>query len=214
MPFFIHFVPSSRSHPVITVVHCFWVCIKCVKSPTSSAPGFDYWLFLFVPCWIGFEVLLWNVWVGEEKKVFSVLKNDNLSFFSLGSQPVEMDLLPAVSLSVSRNVFFIVSHWGQAAGTTSWPAPAAVSVPIRFPPIFQLLSQFSRSLSPWHFEVEGEEHSVHILFHLQILHCWWKTEQLWNTGKWLSYWHRTHHRVTQGEAKLFFLLMMSALPLF
>lgn len=42
---------------------------------------------------------------GEKKKVFSVQKNDNLSFFSLGSQPVEMDLLPAMSPSVSRNGF-------------------------------------------------------------------------------------------------------------
>lgn len=46
---------------------------------------------------------------GWGKKIFSVQKNDNLSFFSLGSQPVKMYLLPAMSLSVSRNDFFIVS---------------------------------------------------------------------------------------------------------
>lgn len=75
---------------------------------------------------------------GWGKKVFSLQKNDNLSFFSLGSQPVEMDLLPAVSQSVSRNVFYSVlrSQWGHAAGTTLWPAPLTVSIPIRFPPDF------------------------------------------------------------------------------
>lgn len=95
-------------------------------------------LFLSVSRWVwGFAVKCVG---GEKKEVFSVQKNDNLSFFSLGSQPVEMDLLPAVSQSVSRNVFYSVSRsqWGHAVGTTPWPGPLSpsASVPIRFPPIF------------------------------------------------------------------------------
>lgn len=68
------------------------------------------------------------------KKHFSMQKNDNLSFFSLGSQPVEMDLLAALSPSVSRKVFYSVSRfqWGHAAATTLWPVPLTVSIPIRF----------------------------------------------------------------------------------
>lgn len=86
-------------------------------------------------------------------------KNDNLSFFSLGSQPVEMNLLPAMSPSVSRNVFFYSitrSQRGHAAGTTPWPVPLTASIPIRFPLVFQLLSQFGPHLSPCHCRAGSE----------------------------------------------------------
>lgn len=86
--------------------------------------GLDYQLHLsFCPSRDGLRFCC--EMCGWEKKVFSLQKNGNLSFFSLGSQPVKMDLLPAVSLSVSRNDFYSVwrSQWGHAAGTTSWPDP-------------------------------------------------------------------------------------------
>lgn len=55
------------------------------------------------------------MWVGREKKsVFSLQQNHSPSFFSPGSQPVEMDLLPAVSLRVSGNVFYSVQGFGEA----------------------------------------------------------------------------------------------------
>ena len=65
---------------------------------------------------------------GWGKEVFSVHENDNLSFFSPGSQPVEMDLLPVVSLSVSRDVFYSVSRsqLGHAVDTNVKPSPLTV----------------------------------------------------------------------------------------
>lgn len=75
------------------------ISISFSSGPRLPTPS----LFLSVSRWFwGFAVKCVG---GEREKVFSVQKNDNLSFFSLSSQPFEMDLLPAVSPSVSRNVF-------------------------------------------------------------------------------------------------------------
>lgn len=79
----------------------------------------------------------------EKKEVFSVQENDNLSFFSLGSQPVEMDPLQAVSLSVSRTVFFIASQGLRGAMLPAQPRDLTLSLsqcPLRF--ASQLISQF------------------------------------------------------------------------
>lgn len=65
---------------------------------------------------------------GWGKKIFSVQKNDNLSFFSLGSQPVKMYLLLAMSLSVSRNVFFIVSRGLSGAMLRARPHGLSLSL--------------------------------------------------------------------------------------
>lgn len=68
--------------------------------------------------------------VGGErgKKSLFCAENDNLSFFSLGSQPVEMDLLPAVSQSVSRNVFFIASQGLSGATLRAQPRGLSLSL--------------------------------------------------------------------------------------
>lgn len=83
--------------------------------------------------------------VGGKKEVFSVQKNDNLSFFSLGSQPVEMDPFQAVSLSVSQTVFFIVSQGLRGAMLQEQPRDLTLSpslCPLRV--ASQLISQFLR----------------------------------------------------------------------
>lgn len=119
------------------------------KSASPSASGaLDYKLHFssLSLCW-WFWGLLWNVWVGKKNLFYVKKKMITYHFFRLGSQPVEMDLLSAVSPSVSRKdfFFFLASQGLSGAKLRARPCGSPSPSLLRFPP--RLPSWFSRRLS-------------------------------------------------------------------
>lgn len=125
-----------------------------------------YAIFLSVRLWMGLRFLR-NVC--GNRKVFSVQKNDNLSFFLVLSLP-RWICSQQLSLRVSRKTFFYSvsrSQWGHAAGTTPWPALLTFSLPIRFPLVLGSSPNLT-DVSHSFFGAEGENYSVHVCHFCQI----------------------------------------------
>lgn len=142
---------SLHLPPALIRPHVTLFCI-CIKSPSLSALGLDYHLQLsFCPSVDGFEVLLWNVWVGEKnlfcakkKKKKMITYHFSVLVLSLSrwicSQQCHRVSLEMTFYSVSR------SQWGHAAGTTLW---------LRLYPHYSFLLKSSPDLG-----AEGKEQSV------------------------------------------------------
>ncbi len=132
-------------HPHVTLIQSLLLSTLlriCIKSPSLSAEALDYRLCLsFCPSRDGFEVLLWNVWVG--KKEFFLCRKMVTYHFSVLVLSLSGWICSQQCHRVSLEMIFIESRGLDGATLRAQPRGLTLSLPLsplQFPP--QLLSQF------------------------------------------------------------------------